>query len=63
MRPECDPQKTRKKAALPDPAAARENGGQSGSCGDLDGGGDPLAQVEDPPPLGLTPDPLGVPLS
>jgi hypothetical protein len=38
-------------------------GGGGLDGGGLDGGGDPHAQEDDPPPLGLTPDPLGVPLS
>jgi hypothetical protein len=43
--------------------AARQCGGNGGVGGDFDGGGAPLALEEDPPPLGLIPDPLGVPLS
>ena len=46
----------RHKATLLQPGVAAAH---SGDGGDLDGGGGPLAQEEDPPPLGLIPDPLG----
>ena len=47
----------------PSGAAVRRWCGDGGSgSGGLDGGGGPLAREDDPPPLGLTPDPLGVPL-
>ena len=56
------PKQRAKRAPAQGALAGWQCGGGGGGGGGLDGGGDPHAQEDDPPTLGLVPDPLGVPL-